>query len=300
MKTIGFIGLGNMGGPMAANLLKAGFKVKGFDLAPSMLEKFSSAGGIPVQHIEEAARNVDTVITMLPTGRHVESVYCSSNDLLNIIDDHTVVIDTSTIDADTTKRIADCAHKKGISFLDAPVSGGVSGAIDGTLTFIVGGDKSTLEKARPLFDAMGTKIFHAGAVGSGQISKACNNMLLAILMAGTAEALALGKANGLDVSVLSEIMKNSSGNNWALQLYNPAPGVMQNAPSSNSYQGGFAIKLMLKDLDLALSNAKDNQAIVPMGSLARNLFSIHRNNSNEDLDFSSIYQLFQSYTKTCF
>ena len=292
MNRVGFIGLGNMGGPMAANLVKAGYLVKGFDLSDQALETFSRQGGIAVRRAEEAIDNVDVVISMLPAGRHVKSLYCSDNKLLDLINSDTLVIDSSTIDAATAKEVAGIAEGKGIAFIDAPVSGGVPNAITGMLTFMVGGDHVAVEKARPFLEVMGSKICLAGPVGSGQIAKACNNMLLGILMAGTAETLALGVANGLDVKVLSDIMVNSSGKNWALELYNPVPGIMENSPASREYSGGFMTKLMLKDLGLALNNANDKKASVPMGALARNLFNLHAANGNEDLDFSSIYKLF--------
>lgn len=297
MKKIGFIGLGNMGGPMAVNLVKAGYTVKGFDLSHTALEAFSTQGGSVAQSVDEVIQGADIIISMLPAGVHVESLYCTKDKLLDKIDPATLVIDTSTIDAATAKKVAAVAQEKGIAFIDAPVSGGVAGAANGTLTFIVGGSEQQLEKARPILEVMGSNIFLAGPVGSGQVAKACNNMLLAILMSGTAEALALGKANGLDVTVLSDIMKNSSGKNWALELYNPVPGVMENVPASKGYQGGFMTKLMLKDLGLALDNANINQASVPMGALARNLFSVHASGGNQDLDFSSIFQLFDQADK---
>lgn len=292
MNTIGFIGLGNMGGPMAANLVKAGYKVTGFDLSHQALEVFSSHGGIAVQKVEEVVDQADVVISMLPAGQHVESLYCTDSKLLERISTRTVVIDASTIDAGTAKKVAGVAKEKGITFIDAPVSGGVAGAAAGTLTFIVGGHEADLQQVRPVLDVMGSNIFLAGPVGSGQIAKACNNMLLAILMSGTAEALALGAANGLDVKVLSDIMAKSSGRNWVLEVYNPVPGVMENTPASRGYEGGFMTKLMLKDLGLALDNANDNKASVPMGSLARNLFNLHASQGAEDIDFSSIYRIF--------
>jgi len=296
MLTVGFIGLGNMGGPMAENLVKAGFPVKGYDLSHKALDLFSAQGGTVVQRVEEVVVGADIVISMLPASQHVESLYCMGDKLLDIIKPPTLVIDASTIDATTAKKVEKVAHDRGIDFIDAPVSGGVAGAINGTLTFIVGGSEENLHTAKPVLEVMGSNIFLAGPVGSGQIAKACNNMLLAILMSGTAEALALGVANGLDVNVLSNIMSKSSGKNWALELYNPVPGVMENVPASRNYEGGFMTKLMLKDLGLALDAAKDKNASIPMGSLARNIYSLHASSGKEELDFSSIYQLFNSQT----
>lgn len=189
--------------------------------------------------------------------------------------------------------MAEAAAAKDLAFIDAPVSGGVGGATAGTLTFICGGEVATYNKARPVLEAMGKNIFHAGPHGAGQVAKICNNMMLAILMAGTSEALALGVKNGLDPAVLSEIMKQSSGGNWALNLYNPWPGVMEGVPASRDYQGGFLVNLMTKDLGLAFDNAVANQASIPMGSLARNLFQLHAGQGNGQLDFSSILRLYK-------
>ena len=292
MGIVGFIGLGNMGAPMAVNLVRAGYTVKGFDLSEKALELFSLQGGTPAVTLSDAVASADFVISMLPAGRHVEALYCSEDHLLDIIDKKTLVIDTSTIDAETARKVAAVAAEKGIAFMDAPVSGGVAGAVNGTVTFIAGGSEKQLAQARPVLESMGSHIFLAGSVGSGQLAKACNNMLLGILMAGTSEALALGAASGLDVKVLSEIMLKSSGKNWALELYNPVPDVMDNAPASRGYQGGFMNKLMIKDLGLAMTVAEEKGANVPLGSLTRNLYKLHAEKGNEHMDFSSIYQLF--------
>lgn len=292
MSTIGFIGLGNMGGPMAHNLIKAGYTVKGFDIIQSAVDLFLANGGIAVKKIEEVAEDAEIIISMLPADHHVESLYCTNQKLLDYIDSKTVVVDSSTISVTAVKRVATAANKKGISFIDAPVSGGIAGAKNATLTFIVGGTEEQLQQVRTVLEAMGSNIFLAGPVGSGQIAKMCNNMLLAILMSGTAETLALGAANGLDLTVLSHIMSKSSGNNWVLNCYNPVPGIMENIPANKNYAGGFMTKLMLKDLMLALSSANDHNASIPMGSLAKNLFNLHAERGNESLDFSSIYQLF--------
>ena len=205
----------------------------------------------------------------------------------------TLVIDSSTIAPETARAVAEEAVARKIPFLDAPVSGGVGGAKAGTLTFICGGAEETFNKAKPILEAMGKNIFLAGEHGAGQVAKICNNMLLAILMAGTSEALALGVKNGLDPAVLSEVMKQSSGGNWALNVYNPWPGVMEAAPASRGYEGGFLVNLMNKDLGLAFDNAVKNHAAIPMGSLARNLFELHAGQGNGTLDFSSIQRLYK-------
>ncbi len=292
MAKITFIGLGNMGGPMASNLIRAGHQVTVFDLSADAVQTLVAEGASTAASVHEAAAGAECVITMLPAGQHVEAVYLGDEGLLAALPRGTLVIDSSTIAPETTKAVAVAATARDLEFMDAPVSGGVGGAKAGTLTFICGGEDSTFNRARPILENMGKNIFHAGAHGSGQVAKICNNMLLAILMAGTSEALALGVKNGLDPAVLSEIMKQSSGGNWALNVYNPWPGVMEGVPASRGYEGGFLVRLMSKDLGLAFDNAVKNQASIPMGSLARNLFQLHAGQGNEDLDFSSIQRLF--------
>jgi 3-hydroxyisobutyrate dehydrogenase len=293
MAKITFIGLGNMGGPMASNLVKAGHEVTVFDLSKDAVAALVSEGAKTADTAHEAANGAECVITMLAAGQHVEAVYLGDDGLLAKLPAGTLVIDSSTIAPETARGVAEVARAKDIPFLDAPVSGGVGGAKAGTLTFICGGSEEAFNKAKPILDAMGKNIFHAGDHGSGQVAKICNNMLLAILMSGTSEALALGVKNGLDPAVLSEIMKQSSGGNWALNVYNPWPGVMEGVPASRNYEGGFLVNLMTKDLGLAFDNAVKNQASIPMGSLARNLFQLHAGQGNGSLDFSSIQRLYK-------
>ncbi|EMP57325.1 3-hydroxyisobutyrate dehydrogenase [Marinobacter santoriniensis NKSG1] len=293
MAKITFIGLGNMGGPMASNLIKAGHEVTVFDLSKAAVEALVAEGAKTSDTAHSAADGAECVITMLPAGQHVEAVYLGDDGLLARLPADTLIIDSSTIAPETARGVAEAAKEKNLPFIDAPVSGGVGGAKAGTLTFICGGEEDTFNRAKPILEAMGKNIFHAGPHGAGQVAKICNNMLLAILMSGTSEALALGAKNGLDPAVLSEIMKQSSGGNWALNVYNPWPGVMEGAPASRDYQGGFLVKLMTKDLGLAFDNAVKNQASIPMGSLARNLFQLHAGQGNEDLDFSSIQRLYR-------
>lgn len=233
------------------------------------------------------------MISMLPAGQHVETLYLGSDGLFGKIAPQTLVIDSSTIAPETSRKVAEAAQSSDNRFLDAPVSGGVAGATAGTLTFMCGGPVKEYNEARPILECMGKNIFHAGGNGAGQVAKICNNMLLSILMCGTSEALALGEKNGLDPSVLSEVMKQSSGGNWVLNGYNPWPGVMENAPASKGYQGGFLVDLMSKDLGLALDNAVTNKAAIPLGSLARNLFQFHGQQGNGKLDFSSIQNFYR-------
>jgi 3-hydroxyisobutyrate dehydrogenase len=292
MANIAFIGLGNMGGPMAINLVKAKHQVKVFDLSQVALDSVVAVGAIQVDSPAEAVNGADFVISMLPAGKHVESVYLGEDGLINHLSTDTLVIDSSTIDTATVHKVAKGLADQGIHFIDAPVSGGVGGATAGTLTFIVGGESADFELAKPILDVMGKNIFHAGDHGAGQVAKCCNNMLLSILMAGTAEAIQLGVDNGLDPKVLSEIMLQSSGRNWTLELYNPCPGVMENVPSSNNYQGGFMVDLMAKDLGLAMETAVKSQSSTPLGGLARNLYALHATQGNGKKDFSSIFEAY--------
>jgi 3-hydroxyisobutyrate dehydrogenase len=294
---IAFIGLGHMGGPMALNLRKAGFAVKAFDLSDEACKKYAAEGLAIAASAAESVTDADVVISMLPASAHVEGLFLGSGGgkpgLLDSIRAGTLVIDSSTIAAATSRKVADAAAAKGIAMIDAPVSGGTGGAIAGTLTFMVGGEADDLERARPVLEKMGANIFHAGGVGAGQTAKICNNMLLGILMIGTSEALALGVANGLDPKVLSEIMRRSSGGNWALEKYNPMPGVMETAPASKNYAGGFGTDLMLKDLGLAQENATAVRAATPLGGLARSLYAAHSLAGHGALDFSSVLKLLQ-------
>jgi len=293
---IAFIGLGHMGGPMALNLRKAGYSLKAFDLSEEACKKYD-AEGLPIAaSAAEAVADADVVISMLPASVHVEGLFLGSAGkpaLLDSIRAGALVIDSSTIAAATSRKVAEAAAAKGIAMIDAPVSGGTGGAIAGTLTFMVGGETDDLDRARPVLEKMGANIFHAGGVGAGQTAKICNNMLLGILMIGTSEALALGVANGLDPKVLSEIMRRSSGGNWALEKYNPMPGVMEAAPASKNYAGGFGTDLMLKDLGLAQENAIAVRAATPLGGLARSLYAAHSLAGHGALDFSSVLKLLQ-------
>lgn len=288
---IGFIGLGNMGLPMAINLLKAGHEVIGFDLVQGQIDAFAAAGGKVAKSANATADGADIVISMLPASRHVEGLYLGANGLIAHANPKTLLIDCSTISPKVAQAVATEAKAKGFAMVDAPVSGGTAGAQAGTLTFMVGGENSVVECIRPILEKMGKNIFHAGGSGAGQTVKVCNNMLLGIQMLGTSEALRLGIANGMDPKVLSDIMSKSSGRNWALELYNPCPGVMENVPSSKGYAGGFGVDLMLKDMGLAIENAQDLGASVPLGELSRQLYESHSKAGNGQLDFSSVFNL---------
>jgi len=292
MATVAFIGLGNMGGPMAINLHKAGHQVQAFDLSATALQHVAAEGCQVAASAQAAVQGAEFVISMLPAGKHVAALYLGEQGVAAAIAPGALVLDCSTIDAATARMVGAGLAAKGIAFIDAPVSGGVGGAKAGTLTFIVGGSAEHFAKAQTVLTAMGKNLFHAGEIGAGQVAKICNNMLLSILMAGTSEALQLGIDNGLDAKVLSDIMLKSSGRNWTLELYNPCPDVQPNVPSSNDYQGGFMVDLMAKDLGLAAECAQLSQSATPLGSLARNLYVTHQRQGNGKLDFSSIFRLF--------
>ncbi|MDA9660810.1 3-hydroxyisobutyrate dehydrogenase [Gammaproteobacteria bacterium] len=287
MKRVGFIGLGNMGLPMASNLLKAGIEINAFDLSTNALRKAEDLGMITKTSVIEVLEDIDALITMLPNNVAVENIFLKEN-LLGEINKNVIIIESSTISPQVSKNVSKKAADMDIAMLDAPVSGGVKGAELGTLTFIVGGNDDHLKKATPLFEIMGDKTFYAGRSGSGQIAKLCNNMLLAIHMCGTAETIAMGVNSGLDPTILSEIMKNSSGGNWSLEKYNPFPGVMKEVPASNDYSGGFLNSLMLKDLNLAEELATQSESNTPLGKLAKEIYEELNNQGFENLDFSSV------------
>lgn len=293
MTNIAFIGLGNMGGPMAENLIKAGHNLTVYDLNKDVVEKVVKAGAKSADSAVSAVTNANVVISMLPNGSIVKSLFTGKKGLVHHLSKDVLVIDSSTIAADDARAVGQACKSEGISMIDAPVSGGTAAAVAGTLTFICGGEAEAFARAKPILEAMGKNIFHAGSSGAGQVAKICNNMLLAIHMIGTSEALNMGTRQGLDAGVLSEIMKASSGNNWSLQVYNPFPGVMPAVPSSNDYNGGFMVNLMSKDLGLAQELASKSHSPIPLGSAAGQLFELHKYNGQGSKDFSSILQMLQ-------
>ncbi len=285
---IAFIGLGHMGGPMAANLIKAGYPVRAFDLVPAALEAAKSAGAEIAISALDAVKGAQVVISMLPASRHVEGLYLGDKGILSSIEDGALIIDCSTIAPAMSRHVEAAAAKRGLAMIDAPVSGGTSGASAGTLTFIVGGDDAALERARPILSAMGKNIFHMGGAGAGQVAKLCNNMALGVIMAATGEAIALGVAHGLDAKALSQMMAVSTSRSWATEVCNPWPGVLDNAPASRGYEGGFGNDLMLKDMGLAVEAAMSTSATIPLGELARNLYAMNSQAGRGKLDFSSV------------
>ena len=292
MTTIAFIGLGHMGLPMARNLLKAGFALRVFDLLQSAVDSLAAEGATPAASAAEAVAGASVVVSMLPASRHVEGLYLGESGLMALIAPGSLVLECSTIAPESARKVHAAASARGVAMLDAPVSGGTAGAAAGTLTFMVGGDAAVLERARPVLSAMGKNLFHAGPDGAGQVAKVCNNQLLAVQMIGTAEALALGVANGLDAATLAEIMRQSSGGNWVLEKYNPWPGVMENAPASKGYSGGFMSQLMAKDLGLAQEAAQLTASSTPMGALALQLYRLLLKQGHGELDFSAVQKLF--------
>lgn len=295
IKVVVFIGLGNMGGLMAKNLAAEDFDVLAFDQSDQAMATAVANGCSQVTDLPSALADADAVVTMLPNDKIVTSVLAGELDIAASTPGHCLFIDCSTVAPQTSRHLAQSLQAGGRRFIDAPVSGGTAAADKGTLAFMCGGSEEDIQRATPLLRAMGANIFRAGDCGAGATAKLCNNLLLAIQMAGTAEALKLGMNNGLDPKVLSSIMQESSGANWSLEKYNPVPEVMAGVPSSNNYQGGFMTDLMLKDLGLALSTAANSGSMTPMGSVAQSLFSIAKSLDERDgkSDFSKIFTIFQ-------
>ena len=293
---IGFIGLGNMGAPMARNLLKAGHELTVFDVVQSNVDALVKLGDGKVKAATTPAAildsGVEVVVTMLPAAQHVKSVYLGENGLLSANVKGIVLMDSSTIDPMSAREVAKAAAEKGALMLDAPVSGGTGGAEAGTLTFMVGGEEALFNQMKSLLQSMGKNIVYCGGPGNGQVAKVANNMLLGISMIGTAEAMALGVSLGMDAKVLAGIINTSSGRCWSSDTYNPYPGVLENVPASRGYTGGFGSDLMLKDLGLATEAAKLAKQPVPLGSLAQQIYQTFSLQGSGGLDFSAVINLF--------
>ncbi|CAL8476464.1 3-hydroxyisobutyrate dehydrogenase [Caballeronia sp. S22] len=289
---IGFIGLGHMGGPMAANLLKAGHAVTAFDLVPDALDAAKAAGATLAASPRAAAEGAEVVITMLPAAQHVKSVYLGDDGVLAGVAKGVPLVDSSTIDPATAKLIGQAAAKQGNPFADAPVSGGVVGAQAGTLTFMVGADEALFETLRPMLSGMGKNMVRCGETGTGQIAKICNNLLLGISMIGVAEAMKLGETLGIDPTKLASIVNTSTGRCWSSDTCNPYPGIVETAPASRGYSGGFGADLMLKDLGLAVDAARSARQPVFMGALAQQLYQSMSQQGLGGLDFSGIIKLY--------
>ncbi len=285
---IAFFGLGHMGAPMAGHLITPAHTVWVYDLDATKVDDLVRQGAQRLDPDSEAWRSATVIISMLPHGSAVEQLYWDSMKIMDKVKPGSLILDCSTVSPSTSRQLHAKAQERGMVCLDAPVSGGVGGAQAATLSFLCGGSTEALQQARPILEHMGQHVLHAGPAGSGSVAKICNNMLLAIQMIGTAEALTLGVAHGLDPAVLSELMRNSSGQNWVLDRYNPWPGVMPSAPASRDYQGGFSVQLMHKDLGLAQDTAAQVQQGIPLGALALQLYALHQSGGHQHEDFSSI------------
>ena len=286
---IAFIGVGNMGNPMAYNLHKAGYKIKVFDISSEKLAKAKENGLKTVNTINELiTEEVSTIITMLPEGKNSKEIYLGENGIINKVSKNCLLIDCSTIDIDTSKEIGKAAEDKQILMIDAPVSGGVMGAQKANLNIMVGGSKKAFEKAYPILKVMGKNIYHAGEIGSGNGAKICNNMSLGITMIAASESLMLAKRLNIDIKKVHEIMKNASGNSWPISVYPPLPGLIEGTPSNNKYKPGFSSGMMNKDLKLACECAKQVQAKTPLGQMALEIYSKFCEDGNQTKDFSAI------------
>ncbi|AHE30810.1 3-hydroxyisobutyrate dehydrogenase [Burkholderia pseudomallei] len=294
---IGFIGLGHMGAPMALNLLKAGHDVHAFDLSEDALRLVKDGGAQVAASPRDAAAGAAFVVTMLPTAAHVRAVLTQENGVLAGLAAGAMVIDSSTIDPASAQAFGELVRGGGGAFVDAPVSGGTGGAAAGTLTFMVGGDDADYARAKPVLAAMGKNIVHCGATGMGQVAKVCNNLVLGITMAGVSEAMALGASLGIDPKVLAGIINTSTGRCWSSDTYNPYPGVIETAPSSRGYTGGFGTDLMLKDLGLANDAAKQARQPVYLGALAQQLYQTMSSRGDGKLDFSAVIRLYRPLGK---
>ncbi|MDO3432020.1 3-hydroxyisobutyrate dehydrogenase [Rhizobium sp. CBN3] len=290
MARIAFIGLGNMGGPMAANLVKAGHEVLGFDLAASVLKAAEASGVKPASHASQAVKDAEIVITMLPQGRHVLTAW---TDILQTAAQGTLVIDCSTIDVESSRKAHEMAKAAGCLSLDAPVSGGTGGASAGTLTFMAGGSDEAFARAKPILEAMGKKIVHCGEAGAGQAAKICNNMILGISMVGVCEAFVLAEKLGLSHQALFDVASTSSGQCWSINTYCPVPGPVPTSPANNEYKPGFAAALMLKDLRLSQEAALASGASTPLGAEAAQLYTLFEKLGNGGRDFSAIIEMFR-------
>ena len=291
MTQVGFIGLGNMGGPMAANLVKAGFDVVANDLSIGAIDKAQAAGCQRGDTVASTVNNADIVVTMLPAGKHVRAVYEDDYGILNNAKSGAMLIDCSTIDVANARAVCEAAIAKGFDMVDAPVSGGVGGATAGTLTFMVGGTDDGFGRAKPALEAMGKSIFHAGQSGNGQVAKIANNMLLGISMIATCEAFNLAEKLGLDAQTFYDISSTASGQSWSMTSYCPAPGPVSTAPSNRDYEPGFAASMMLKDMRLAQDAAHSAKASTPLGAQSEALYALLESAGKDNLDFSAVMKL---------
>jgi 3-hydroxyisobutyrate dehydrogenase len=288
MAKVGFIGLGNMGMPMAQNLLKAAHAVTGFDLNVDATERLVASGGSTANSIADACQAAEVVITMLPAGEQVREVYLGAGGVLATVEPETLLIDSSTIDVATAREVAQAARDKALAMVDAPVSGGVAGAEAASLTFMVGGDDAAFERARPLLETMGKTIVHAGGPGNGQAAKICNNMILGASMIVVSEAFLLAEKLGLEAQKLFDISSKSSGQCWSMTSYCPVPGLVPSSPANRDYKAGFTAAMMLKDLKLAQAAARATRATTPLGAGAAAVYERFIESGDSSVDFSGI------------
>jgi 3-hydroxyisobutyrate dehydrogenase len=290
MPKIGFIGLGNMGGPMVANLIAAGHEVRAFDISADAVARATEAGAVAATSGADAAKGVGVVITMLPAGKHVRSVFLEDDKVMDIVAPGSLLIDCSTIDVVTARAAIAEAEQRGLEMLDAPVSGGIGGAQAGTLTFMCGGTESAFARAKPILETMGKNIFHAGDAGAGQAAKVCNNLMLAIQMIAVSEGFALGDKLGIDRQKLFDIASTATSQCWAMTSYCPVPGPVLTSPANRDYEAGFTVAMMLKDLLLAREASGEVDANTPLGAQATDMFASFAGEGNEGLDFSAIFK----------
>jgi 3-hydroxyisobutyrate dehydrogenase len=288
MAKIGFIGLGNMGLPMAQNLVKAGHAVAGFDLSEYPVDRLAADGGTPARSIADTCRDAEIVITMLPAGPEVREAYLGSDGVLAAVQRGTLLVDSSTIDVKTAREVAQAAEEQGLAMIDAPVSGGVAGALAASLTFMVGGSPEAFERARPVLEKMGKTIVHAGGAGNGQAAKICNNMILGASMIVVCEAFLLAEKLGLDAQRLFDISSKSSGQCWSMTSYCPVPGPVPTSPANRDYKAGFTAAMMLKDLQLAQTAAREARAATPLGAGAAAVYEQFVESGDGGADFSGI------------
>ena len=288
MARIGFIGLGNMGLPMARNLVKAGHQVTGFDLSKASVDALAADKGISAKSVADACKDADFIVTMLPAGEHVRKIYLGDTGIVALVPKSCVLIDSSTIDVESARAVASAAAKRNVAMIDAPVSGGVGGATAGTLTFMVGGPDDAFARAKPVLEVMGKTIVHAGGSGNGQAAKICNNMVLGISMIAVSEAFVLAEKLGLDAQKLFDIASKASGQCWSLTSYCPVPGPVPASPANRDYQAGFTAAMMLKDLKLAQEAARMANVSTPMCAEASALYGLYAGQGKAGEDFSGI------------
>jgi len=294
MARIAFIGLGNMGGPMSINLVKAGHQVRGYDIVPEKTARAAAGGVEAATSNPDAAKDADFVFTMLPTGKEVREVLVDDDEVMDVVGPETIIVDSSTTDLDATEYIHTHAAKRGLRLIDSPVSGGMAGAEAGTLTFMCGGTETAFARAEPILKTMGKNIFHAGDAGAGQAAKVCNNLMLAIQMIAVSEGFALGDKLGIDRQKLFDIASTATSQCWAMTSYCPVPGPVPASPANNDYKAGFTVAMMLKDLMLAREAAATVGASTPVASQVTDMYETFAAAGNTELDFSAIFKMIEA------